>query len=65
MNVLIYDETLKQWIINRPLNEGDIIEKYNNEAEIWERYRVMRDHKGNWHLPNGELFHASWIVRHP
>lgn len=65
MSSLTYDESLQQWIINRPLNEGDIIEKYNKEAEIWERYKVMRDHKGNWHLPNGELFNRNWIVRLP
>lgn len=65
MNTLIYDDTLQQWIINRPVNEGDIIEKYNKEAEIWERYKVMRDKKGNWHLPNVELFNISWIVRRP
>lgn len=65
MSSLTYDESLQQWIINRPLNEGDIIEKYNKDAEIWERYKVMRDHKGNWHLPNGELFNRNWIVRLP
>ena len=60
-----YDEENDQWIINFPINEGDVIEKYNQKIDLWERYKVQRNSKGIWHLPNGEPFDKSWVVRHP
>jgi hypothetical protein len=60
-----YDEQNDRWIINFPINEGDVIEKYNQKIDLWERYKVQRNSNGIWHLPNGEQFDKSWVVRHP
>lgn len=65
MDSFNYDEKNDRWIIKHPINEGDIIEKYNDKTELWERYKVQRDDKGTWHLPNGETFSKNWLVRHP
>ena len=30
-----YDEENDRWIINFPINEGDVIEKYNQAIDLW------------------------------
>ncbi len=60
-----YDEENDRWIINFPINEGDVIEKYNQEIDLWVRYKVQRNSEGIWHLSNGEQFDKNWLVRHP
>ena len=60
-----YDEENDCWIINFPISEGDVIEKYNQKIDLWERHKVLRKSNGVWQLSNGEAFDKSWIVRHP
>ncbi len=65
MSNLLYDVEKDHWIIHFPIKEGDVIEKYNQEIDLWERHKVQRNSNGIWHLSNGEQFDKSWVVRRP